>query len=56
MPTNVTPEPTADPTPRPKTRMRRILKRAFYLILVLIGGLAIYAWATGAQQEPIETG
>ncbi len=45
-----------EPSPRRKGRIRRVLKRVFYLILVLIGAFAIYAWAAGAQQEPIETG
>jgi NADPH:quinone reductase-like Zn-dependent oxidoreductase len=56
MSTNLTNQSTAETSPRRKGRIRRILKRGFYLILILIGGFAIYAWATGAQQEPIETG
>jgi NADPH:quinone reductase-like Zn-dependent oxidoreductase len=56
MSTNLTNESPVETPPRRKGRIRRILKRAFYLILILIGGFAIYAWATGAQQEPIETG
>src|SRR6266699_2797955 len=56
MSTNLTNESTAEPSPRRKGRIRRVLKRVFYLILVLIGAFAIYAWAAGAQQEPIETG
>jgi NADPH:quinone reductase-like Zn-dependent oxidoreductase len=47
---------TTETTPRRKGRIRRVLKRAFYVILILIGGFAIYAWATGARQTPIETG
>jgi hypothetical protein len=56
MTTNPTNEPTAETPPRRKGRIRRVLKRVFYLILILIGGFAIYAWATGARQDPIETG
>jgi NADPH:quinone reductase-like Zn-dependent oxidoreductase len=56
MSTNLTNEPIGETAPRRKGRIRRVLKRAFYLILILIGILAIYAWATGARQEPIETG
>jgi NADPH:quinone reductase-like Zn-dependent oxidoreductase len=55
MSTNLTTEPT-ETSPRRKGRIRRVLKRVFYLILILIGGFAIYAWATGARQDPIETG
>jgi NADPH:quinone reductase-like Zn-dependent oxidoreductase len=44
---------TAETPPRPK---RKILRRLFYLIILVIGVFAIYAWATGARQEPIETG
>jgi NADPH:quinone reductase-like Zn-dependent oxidoreductase len=32
------------------------IRWVFYLIVLLIGAFAIYAWATGARQEPIETG
>jgi hypothetical protein len=53
---HLTTEPTAETSPRRKGRIRRVLKRVFYLILILIGAFAIYAWATGARQEPIETG
>src|SRR6185503_16841088 len=53
---NLTNAPTAAPSPRRKGRIRRILKRAFYLIVILIGAFAAYAWATGARQDPIETG
>jgi len=56
MSTNLTNESTAKPSPRRKGRIRRVLKRVFYLIVILIGIFAIYAWATGARQEPIETG
>lgn len=56
MSTNLTNEPTAETPPRRKGRIRRFLKRVFYLIILLIGAFAIYAWATGARQESIETG
>jgi NADPH:quinone reductase-like Zn-dependent oxidoreductase len=55
MSTNPT-ESTAETSPRRKGRIRRFLKRFLYLILLLIAGLAVYAWATGARQESIETG
>ena len=56
MSTNLTNESTPEPSPRRKGRIRRVLKRVFNLIVILIGVFAIYAWATGARQEPIETG
>ena len=56
MSTNLTNESTAETSPRRKGRIRRVLKRVFYLIVILIGVFAIYAWVTGARQEPIETG
>src|ERR1700730_18258710 len=56
MSTDLTNESTAGASPRRKGRIRRILKRVFYLIVILIGVFAIYAWAAGARQEPIETG
>ena len=56
MSTNLTNESTAETSPKRKGRIWRVIKRAFYLVLILIGVLAIYAWATGARQEPIETG
>ena len=56
MSTNLTNESTAESSPRRKGRIRRVLKRVFYLIVILIGVFAIYAWVTGARQEPIETG
>src|SRR5438477_10012187 len=56
MSANLTTEPTTETSPRRKVRIRRVLRWVFYLIIVLIGGFAIYAWATGARQEPIETG
>src|SRR5438046_3578417 len=52
MTTNITLEPTRETSPRRRFRIRWI----FYLIFILIGGFAIYAWATGARQTPIETG
>jgi NADPH:quinone reductase-like Zn-dependent oxidoreductase len=56
MSTNPTNESTAESSPRRKGRILRVFRWAFYLIALLIGGFAIYAWATGARQEPIETG
>ena len=56
MSTNLTTEPTGETSPRRRGRIRRVLKRVFYLIIILIGAFAIYAWATGARQDPIETG
>src|SRR5580700_2187763 len=56
MSTILTNESTGESSPRRKGRIRRVLKRVFYLIVILIGVFAIYAWATGARQEPIETG
>jgi NADPH:quinone reductase-like Zn-dependent oxidoreductase len=56
MSTNLSNKSTAESSPRRKGRIRRVLKRIFYLFLILIGVLAIYAWVTGAQQEPLETG
>src|ERR1700682_2251348 len=56
MSTNLTNESTGVSSPRRKGRIRRVLKRVFYLIVILIGLFSIYAWATGARQEPIETG
>ncbi len=47
---------TVETSPRGQGRIRKFLRRAFYLLLLLIGGLAIYAWATGTRQEPLETG
>jgi len=46
----------AETSPRRRGKLRRVLRWVFYLIIVMIGGFAIYAWATGARQEPIETG
>jgi len=56
MSTPQTDESIAKSPPRHKGRLRRILKRLFSLIVLLIGALVIYAWATGARQDPIETG
>src|SRR4029079_492544 len=56
MSTDLTTEPTRETSPRRKGRIRRALRWVFYLILILIGVFAIYAWATGARQDPIETG
>ncbi len=45
------------PTTKPSPRSRKFkIRWIFYFIIVVIGILSIYAWATGAQQEPIETG
>lgn len=55
MNTNVTTEPTAETPPRRKGRIRRVFLWAFGLIILLIGGLFLYALAT-EKQEPIETG
>jgi NADPH:quinone reductase-like Zn-dependent oxidoreductase len=52
MSTNITLEPAGKTTRRRKFKIRWV----FYFILLLIGGLAVYAWATGARQTPIETG
>jgi NADPH:quinone reductase-like Zn-dependent oxidoreductase len=41
---------------RRKGRIRRVLRRIFYGFVLIIVALCIYAWATGARQEPIETG
>jgi hypothetical protein len=43
---------TAETSPRRKDKLRRV----FYLIIILIGVFASYAWATGGRQEPIDTG
>src|SRR5438046_7257737 len=56
MSANLTTESTGETSPRRTGRIRRVLKRVFYLILILIGAFAVYAWATGARQDPIETG
>jgi NADPH:quinone reductase-like Zn-dependent oxidoreductase len=56
MSTHLTNESTAESSPRGKGKIRRVLKGVFYLIVILIGVFAIYAWVTGARQEPIETG
>jgi NADPH:quinone reductase-like Zn-dependent oxidoreductase len=46
----------AETSPARRGWIRRTLRAAFYLIVILIGGFAVYAWATGGRQEPIETG
>lgn len=56
MKTKVKLESAAETLPRRRNVFRRVLRRTFCLILLLIGGLAIYAWATGARQAPIEMG
>jgi NADPH:quinone reductase-like Zn-dependent oxidoreductase len=56
MNTQLTNESTAKLAPPRKGRVRRALKRIFYLIVILIGVFAVYAWFTGARQAPIETG
>ena len=56
MSTQLTNESTAKLAPPRKGRVRRALKRIFYLIVILIGVFAVYAWLTGARQAPIETG
>lgn len=47
---------SAGTSPRSKGGIRRSLRRAFFALVILVVGFAIYAWATGARQEPIETG
>src|SRR6266496_1058551 len=54
MNTNPT-ESTVEISPRRKGRIRRIFLWTFGLIILLIGGLFLYALAT-EKQEPIETG
>jgi hypothetical protein len=54
MNTNPT-ESTVKKSPRRKGRIRRIFLWTFGLIILLIGGLFLYALAT-EKQEPIETG
>ena len=39
-------------SPRRKFKIRWI----FYFVLLLMGGFVVYAWATGARQDPIQTG
>src|SRR5437667_1234816 len=55
MNTNPTTESTAEKSPRRKSKVLRVLRWAFYLIVLLIGGLVLYKLAT-EKQEPIETG
>ncbi len=47
---------SSETSPPRKGRIRRVLRRVFYAIIILIAALAIYAWVTGARQEAIETG
>jgi len=47
---------SSETSPRRKGRIRRVLRRVFYAISILIAALALYAWVTGARQEAIETG
>jgi NADPH:quinone reductase-like Zn-dependent oxidoreductase len=54
MNTNPT-EPSVEKSPRRKGRIRRFFLWTFGLIILLIGGLFVYALAT-EKQEPIETG
>ncbi len=49
-------QPTAETSPRRKGKLRRVFYVISLLIILLIGLVAIYAWTTGARQEPIETG
>ena len=42
--------------PHRRGKLRRILGRIFLVILILILGFAVYAWVTGARQDPLETG
>jgi NADPH:quinone reductase-like Zn-dependent oxidoreductase len=56
MSANLTTESTEQRVPRRKGRIRRFFRWVFYLAIILIAGFAIYAWATGARQEPIEMG
>ncbi len=39
-----------------KPRRRGKLRRVFYTLLLLLLIFAVYLWATGARQDPIETG
>jgi NADPH:quinone reductase-like Zn-dependent oxidoreductase len=52
---NVTTKSAAEKPRRRKGRIRRILLWAFCLIILLIGGLFLYALAT-EKQDPIDTG
>jgi NADPH:quinone reductase-like Zn-dependent oxidoreductase len=56
MNTNLTTESGTRTSPRPKRRiLRRIFGYGFLIIILLLGGLFLYALAT-EKQEPIETG
>src|SRR5712692_4562763 len=50
-----TTQSTAEKPPRRKWRIGRVIRWAFYLIILLIGGWFLYLLAT-EKQEPIETG
>ena len=52
---DATTESTAEKPPRRKRRIGRVIRWAFYLIILLIGGWFLYLLAT-EKQEPIETG
>jgi NADPH:quinone reductase-like Zn-dependent oxidoreductase len=54
MSTNLTTESAAEKPPRRKRRIRRIFLWAFCLIILLIGGLFVFALAT-EKQDPIDT-
>jgi NADPH:quinone reductase-like Zn-dependent oxidoreductase len=55
MSTNQTSESTPEKPRRRKSRILRVFRWAFYLIVLLIAGWFVYALAT-EKQEPIETG
>src|SRR5580765_3326879 len=52
---NLTTESTAEKRPRRKGKILRVFRWALCLIILLSGGLFLYALAT-EKQEPIETG
>lgn len=47
---------SSETAPRRKGRIGRFFHRLFYVVVILIAALAVYAWATGARQDPIEAG
>src|SRR5438067_4110285 len=55
MSANLTTESTAEKSPRRKRKILRVFRWALCLIILLIGGLFLYALAS-EKQEPIETG
>jgi hypothetical protein len=55
MSNNLTTESTAEKRPRRKGKILRVFRWALCLIILLIGGLFLYALAS-EKQEPIETG